>query len=114
MECPICKGCHGMYIEEGDCTNQLVNKLQSIVDNLPQTADGVSVIPLVSPVWVCHDGQYWDGWIVIDDDDVFWGRFMVDAPLKSNRHHYYIEHAMYRCYSTKQAAEEAKEGKNDG
>lgn len=83
------------------CLEAEVERLQGIVDKLPKTADGVSVVPGVDHVWQVLHGEMRRGWIATVAIDTWGGDKMIGIENVKD------------WYSTREAAE-AKGGLMDG
>ena len=93
-----------------DCKQEVcsrVKRLRFIVDKLPKTADGVSVVPYKDNVWCEHEG------VIVQSKDILWAE--LHWMTKSNEKRWWARFpadGFYKvvelCYSTQEAVEAAK------
>ena len=92
-----------------ECWQRQVDALQAIVDKLSKTADGVSLVGHRGPLWLC--GYNSDGMV---ECHYRWslsyqsspGEWSVQGWDGATEHNSYL---LSECYSTREAAEAAKE-----
>jgi hypothetical protein len=81
-----------------------IERLRAIVDKLPITADGVSLVPIVDACYAVINGNVEKCYVTHHEDNRGWIARPVRWDMDRN-----IE--IDYCYSTREAAEAAKEAK---
>jgi hypothetical protein len=95
--CMYCADCYSKQVAE-------IERLRAIVDKLPKTADGVTISPGMS-VWCLLDDE-WQKVIASEVSDV--GQVNIMDEVDDEGGGFWEIREASDCYSTRQAAEEAK------
>lgn len=83
-----------------------IQRLRAIVDKLPTTADGVTVVPGIDYVWIVRNGEALRGLVLT----CFHDDWYADLRWQTENGGWCGAPSVSECYSTREAAEKASHG----